>query len=172
MRRYLPVALLTSTLALPLAACDHSDTNNSTEISIHAEDEDGNTTISSKGGSFAIKAPGFEGSIKIPGLNLQGGDVDLDGVHLPANSRVTAVDARSSDKNGDKSGQGTIRFESDLSPAAARTWFTDQFSKNGFKVQASGDSFSGTTGKGNPFKLDLTAKGNGSAGTFAVKGNG
>lgn len=162
MLRLLPLALV----ALPLAACGGGG-GNSTQISISSEDGDGNTSITAKDGNYSIHAPGFSGSFKLPGIAIQGDDLDIDGIKLPPKSRITALDAK--DGQGD-SDHATIKFETEMAPADARDWLKTKMLARGYRVETRGSGLAGATHDGSKFTLDLSPKGNGTAGVYAVTG--
>ena len=162
MLRLLTLALI----AVPLAACDGGG-GNSTQISISSEDGDGNTSIIAKGGNYSIHAPGFSGSFKLPGLAIQGDDLDIDGVKLPPKSRITAIDAK--DGHGDND-HATIRFETEMGPGEALTWLKTKMLARGYRVETRASGLAGATHDGSKFTLDLTAKGNGTSGVYSVTG--
>ena len=162
MLRLMPLTLF----ALPLAACDGAD-GNSTEISITSDDADANTSITAKDGNYAIKAPGFSGSFKLPGIVLQGDDLDIDGVKLPPKSRITALDAK--DRHGSDD-HATFRFETEMAPVDALAWFKNEMLARGFRVETKDAGLAGSTRDGSKFTLDLSAKGSGTAGTYAITG--
>jgi hypothetical protein len=168
MLRYLPLALL----ALPLAACDgQGKGGNSTQISITSEDDDGNTSIAVKDGNYSIKTPGFSGSFKLPGVAIQGDDLDIDGVKLPPKSRVVALDARDGHGDGhNNEDRATFRFETEMAPAETLDWFKSKMLAQGFRVETKAGGLEGSTRDGSRFKLDLSAKDKGTAGTYAVTG--
>jgi len=153
-------------IALPLAGCDGGG-GNSTQISISSEDEGGNTSITAKDGNYAIHAPGFSGSFKLPGLAIQGDDLDIDGVKLPPKSRIIAIDAK--DGHGDND-HATIRFETEMAPAETLTWLKTKMLARGYRVETKDSGLAGATHDGSKFTLDLTAKGDGTSGVYAVTG--
>ena len=163
MIRYVPLALF----ALPLAACGSGDNANSTQISITSEDDDGNTSIAIKDGNYSIKAPGFSGSLKLPGVAIQGDDIEIDGVRLPPKSRLVALDARDTH---DETDRASFKFETEMAPAETLEWFKSKMLAHGFRVEAGGAGLTGSTRDGGRFNLDLSAKGSGTAGTYAVTG--
>lgn len=152
-------AVLLLTL-LPLAACDGS--GNGTSVSINAKsDSDGNASISTDAnGQMAIKAPGFEGAIKLPKIHIDAEDFDVNGVKLYPNSTIAALNVDAEEKAGDKDrGQVRVAFESPAALAMVQGWFRDKMTARGFKVEADGTGLKGTTDEGDPFRLQLNAEG-------------
>lgn len=145
---------------LPLAACGGPGTG--TSFSINAtSDEDGNATITTdSNGQMAIKAPGFEGAIKLPKFQVNAENFDFNGVKLYPNSQVSALNVDADDsKTGKDKGKVRIAFESPAALATVQDWFRDKMSARGFKVAADSDGLKGTTDEGDPFKLVLSADG-------------
>lgn len=152
-------ALLLLTL-LPLAACGGSGTG--TSFSINAtSNEDGNSTITTDGnGQMAIKAPGFEGAIKLPKFHVNAENFDFNGVKLYPNSQVSALNVDADDnKAGEDKGKVRVAFESPAALTTVQDWFRDKMSARGFKIESDGDGLKGTTDEGDPFKLMLSADG-------------
>ena len=152
-------ALLLLTL-LPLAACGGSGTG--TSFSINAtSDEDGNSTITTdSNGQMAIKAPGFEGAIKLPKFHVNAENFDFNGVKLYPDSQVSALNVDADDsKTGEDKGKVRVAFESPAALATVQDWFRDKMTARGFKIESDGDGLKGTTDEGDPFKLILSADG-------------
>ncbi len=152
-------ALLLLTL-LPLAACDGSGTG--TSFSINAtSDEDGNSTITTdSNGQMAIKAPGFEGAIKLPKFHVNAENFDFNGVKLYPNSQVSELNVDADDnKAGEDKGKVRVAFESPAALAKVQDWFRDKMRARGFKIETDGSGLKGTTDNGDPFKLVLSADG-------------
>ncbi|MCX8474486.1 MAG: hypothetical protein MT490_01705 [Sphingomonas sp.] len=144
---------------LPLAACDGSGTG--TNISINAQSEGGNSSISTDAnGQMAIRAPGFEGAIKLPQIQVDAEDFDVNGVKLYPNSRIEGLNVDAKDGAGDKDkGKVRIAFQSPAAVPAVQGWFRDKMTARGFKVEADGTGLKGTTDEGEPFRLQLSADG-------------
>jgi hypothetical protein len=152
-------ALLLLTL-VPLAACDGSGTG--TSFSINAtSDEDGNSTITTdSNGQMAIKAPGFEGAIKLPKFHVNAENFDFNGVKLYPNSQVSELNVDADDsKTSEDKGKVRVAFESPAALAKVQGWFRDKMAARGFKIETDGDGLKGTTDDGDPFKLVLSADG-------------
>lgn len=144
---------------LPLAACDGSGTG--TNISINARSEGGNSSVSTDAnGQMAIRAPGFEGAIKLPQIQIDAEDFDVNGVKLYPNSRIEGLDVDAEDGAGDKDkGKVRIAFRSPAAVPAVQRWFREKMTARGFKVEADGTGLKGTTDEGEPFRLQLSADG-------------
>ena len=157
-------------LAAALAACggDGGD-GNGTSISVKTGEGDASIKTD-KDGRVAIKAPGFEGSLKLPKFDLGAGDFQVDGLKLYPGSTIASLNV---DANQDKGGDDTVRVQFDA-PAAAdqvRTWFREQMQSAGFTVAANGSQLSGKTSEGSDFTLKLDPAGDSkSRGTLTVQG--
>lgn len=146
-------------LAAPLAACGAKDGD--TAISINGTED----------GKFAVKVPGFSGSLKLPKLKLDANNVEFNGVHLYPGSTVSTFDLNASgdDKEG---GNGKVRigFESPADPATVRDWFAERLGKVGFTLKAQGNSLVGTDDEKKPFRIDLEPAGAGKAKGMVIAG--
>jgi hypothetical protein len=145
---------------LPLAACDGS--GKGTSISIHARSDDGGNSLiaTDANGQMAIKAPGFEGAIKLPQIHVDAENFDVEGVKLYPNSTVNELNVDAEDRAGDHDkGKVRIAFESPAATATVQGWFRDKMTARGFKLEADGKGLRGTTNEGEPFRLELSANG-------------
>lgn len=160
MRRAL---LLVAVLAL--AACDRGS-GDGTAISINAHDADGNVTGSFQNGSLAIDAPGFQGAIKLPKIQLDAENFDMNGVHLYPGSKITGMNIDAQDhRGGTDEAAVRVSFRSPADPASVRQWFAERLGKAGYTLHADGNGLSGTTNEDKPFRLELS-----NAGTNAAEG--
>jgi len=141
-------------LAALLAACGGGE-GNGTAVSIKGED--GNTIASvGKDGRVAIKAPGFEGSVKLPKFDIGADNFEVDGLKLYPGSTIANLNVDAA-----KQGGGTVKVEFDA-PAAAQqveSWFREQMQSAGFTVAVKDGALSGTTGDGSPFSLKIAPQG-------------
>ncbi len=160
-----------SLLAVPLAACDEKE---GTTITLNADDSDGNVVagVDGKSGAFSIKTPGFSGQITLPKIHLDGGNFEMNGVHLYPGSKISSmnIDARDGD-GGDKKGSVRVTFESPATPDTVRTWFAEKLGGADFKLTQQGSGLVGTDDEGKPFKLDLTAAGDGKSNGVITAGH-
>ncbi|RYD50360.1 MAG: hypothetical protein EOP60_11890 [Sphingomonadales bacterium] len=161
------LALLLAPLAL--AACDGAGTN----ISLSGGDGEGNVSIKTGAdGQLSIEAPGVSIASKLPKINLTAEDFDVNGLKLYPNSAIRELNAVGDDKLGTKQeNHVTVAFDSPAPLATVQAWFRDNLAKQGFKVEAKGNGFAGTTKDGDPFTLDLNADGEQKAkGKIVVRG--
>lgn len=162
-------ALLLAPLAL--AACDGAGTNIS--LSGNSESGEGNVSIKTGAdGGVSIEAPGVSINTKLPKINLTAEDFDVNGLKLYPNSAIRELNAVGNDKLGEKQDNHvTIAFDSPAPLATVQAWFRDNLAKQGFKVEARGNGFAGTTKEGDPFTLELNADGEDKAkGKIEVRG--
>ena len=146
-------------LALPLlAACNvHGK---------YPKDGDENVRIhADESGNIAFNLPIAEGQVKIPGGFMHEGDVDIDGVKLMPGSKVTGfnLDSHNDVTNVDMS------FTAPASPDEVRSYFVDQFKKQGAEVKLTGDSVTGKSKDGSPFTIQVSPAGSGSQGKIVVQ---
>jgi|SRR6185312_16102613 hypothetical protein len=146
-------------LALPLlAGCNfHSKNSNDSgdNVSIHADES----------GNIAFNLPIAEGEVKIPSGFMHNGDVDIDGVKLPPGSSVTGfnLDSHNDVSNVDMS------FTAPAPPDQVRSYFVDQFKKQGVEASLSGDAVTGKSKDGSPFTISVNPAGSGSQGKIVLQ---
>lgn len=161
-RNWLVLPILVS-----LAACG-GGAGEGTQVSI--EGGDGNTSIrADKDGRVAIRAPGFEGSIKLPKFRVGADDFDIDGVKLYPGSTIASLNV----EGGPAGDGGTVRvvFDAPAATAQVHDWFRERMQGAGFTVTATPEMLSGKTGDGSPYTLKLAPAGDGrSRGTLLVSG--
>ena len=154
---------------LALAACDGADqgttitfSGNGADGNVHGAAMDGST------GQVKIDVPGFQGSFKLPKIQMTADNFDLNGVHLPPGSKIQGfnVDAGRGDKDD---GKVLVAFEAPTDAAGVRGWFADRLPKAGYTVRADGAGLIGTTDDKKPFVLKLGEAGAGHAkGTITI----
>jgi hypothetical protein len=151
--------LLALPLGLALAACDGPGTS----IKIDASGGEGNTTVATdSNGQMSIKVPGFEGAIKLPKIQIDAEDFDVNGLKLYPGSKIGELNVDAQEKIGTRDkGQVAIGFESPAPLATVKAWFAENLAKRNFKVVPHDNSFAGTTDDGEIFKLELSDTGEG-----------
>jgi hypothetical protein len=151
--------LLLPLFAAPLAACGGS--GEGTNFSIHAEGGDGNVTVATvQNGLAEIKGPGIEGSLRLPKLQMDAADFDINGMKLYPGSTIHDFNINAKDRPGEKDdGSVTLSFTSPAALAKVQGWFRDKMAERAFKVTPQGNGFVGTTGEGDPITLELEADG-------------
>lgn len=157
--------LLVATLALPLAACDRS--GEGTSVSINADGGNATGAIDATSGEVKVDVPGFSGQFKLPKLQLDANDFDLNGVRLYPGSTIDTINIGTSGKD-----QGLqLAFTSPATPERVRTWFAERLGKAGFTLKQDGQGLTGTTDENKPFHLDITGSGADAAKGTIVLGN-
>lgn len=152
-------ALMILAPALLLAACGSNDGKaDGTQISINGG-AGGNSFSAGMGkdGRVAIDVPGFEANIDLPKIRLDAGDFDINGVSLPAGSKISSMNIAGNDTDGAL----RVAFTSPVTTAAVREWFQGKLAAKGFTLVANGDDLTGTTDDGKAFSLATKAAGDG-----------
>jgi len=146
-------------LAVPLlAGCNvHSKTpaDGDENVSIHADES----------GQIAFNLPFAEGHVKVPAMMMHNGNIDIDGVKLMPGSSVTGFNVNARDKGATVD----MSFTAPASPDEVRSYYADQFRKQGVEVALAGDAVSGKSRDGNPFVIHVTPGPNGSQGKIEVQ---
>jgi hypothetical protein len=154
--------LCAALLAAPLTACDRS--GDGTSVSINVDGGNVLGAADAESGQVKIAVPGFSGQIKLPRIQLDADNFDLNGVHLYPGSTIEKVDVAGKDEAGSL----RVRFTSPAPAAQVRGWFQERLGKAGFTVRQSGDGLTGTTDEHQPFRLDLANDGGKAKGTITV----
>jgi len=155
-------------VATALAACGGD--GEGTSISIQG-DNGSVTAQADKDGKVSVKAPGFEGSIKLPKFNISAENFEIDGVKLYPGATVSSlnIDDR---QDGTKSGGVNVTFDAPADAARVRDWFREQMEGAGFTVTGNRDELTGKTKSGSPYTLKIDGTGDAkSRGTLTVSGN-
>jgi len=153
-----------------LAACGDGD--NGTTISFEGNDGGERVTAHADGetGRVAIDTPGFKADIKLPRIELDSENLDLNGVKLFPGSTVQGVDIAGGESGAEDDGVVRIRFSAPGDARAVRAWFDERMRAEGFTLRTGGGALSGTTDDGEPFRLDLAPKDGATQGTFTLGG--
>lgn len=129
-------------------------------------DSDGNVTIDADtNGEVNFNVPFVNGKIKLPEGAMKHSNFDIDGVKLMPGSNVTGVSVFA----GDKGSTVHMAFHAPAAPDAVRSYFLDEFKKQGVGAKLSGDSVAGTSKDGTPFTIKVGAGGGGSDGTIDIQ---
>lgn len=158
---------LASLGSLALAGCDRSGSDKGTSVTINADGGNVLGAVDGKSGEMKIDVPGFSGQIKLPKVQLDATNFDLNGVHLYPGSTIDAMNITGSGDNGGVQ----VRFTSPASPDTVRNWFQERLNKVGFTLKSDAKGLTGTTDEHKPFRLDLTGDGvNRAEGTIVLGG--
>ena len=146
-------------LALPLlAGCNvHSKNpaNGDENVTIQADEN----------GSIAFNLPIAEGKLKVPAGFMHNGNFDIDGVKLPPGSSVTGLSVFARDKGSTVN----MSFNAPGSPDQVRSYFVDQFKKQGVEAALAGNAVSGKSKDGNSFTIEVSPGANGSQGKIVIE---
>ena len=140
-----------------LAACNMHSKNpadGDENVSIHADES----------GHIAFNLPIAEGKLKVPASIMHDGNFDIDGVKLMPGSSVTGfnVDAANDNATVDMS------FTAPASPDEVRSYYVDQFKKQGVEVALAGDAVAGKSKDGSPFTIQVSPAASGSQGKIVI----
>jgi len=149
----------TAVLALPLvlAGCHVQGKNPA-----HSDE---NVMINADGsGRVAFNFPFAKGSIKLPASMMHNGELDLDGVKMPAGTSTTGFHMNSANNETVL----VMNFTNPGTPEQVRSYFVDAFAKKGMTAKIDGDSVTGRSKDGSPFTIAVTPAGAGSQGQIVV----
>lgn len=141
-----------------LAGCNVHSKNPASgdeNVSIHADE----------GGNIAFDLPIVKGQVKVPAMMMHNGNIDIDGVKMMPGSSVTGFSVLA----GDKGANVNMAFTVPASPDEVRTYFLDQFKKQGAEVALAGDAVTGKSKDGNPFTIHVSPAANGSQGKIEIQ---
>jgi len=159
-------------LVLPAAAALAACGGDGEGTSISIQGDNGSVTAQAdKDGKVSVKAPGFEGSIKLPKFNIGAENFEVDGVKLYPGATVASlnIDDR---QDGTKSGGVNVTFDAPADAARVREWFREEMEGAGFTVTGTRDELTGKTKSGSPYTLKIDGTGEAkSRGTLTVSGN-
>jgi hypothetical protein len=116
-------------------------------------------------GQIAFNLPIVQGQVKVPEAMMHNGNIDIDGVKLMPGSSVTGFNVNARDKGATVD----MSFTAPASPDEVRTYYADQFRKQGVEVALAGDAVTGKSRDGNPFVIHVTPGPNGSQGKIEVQ---
>lgn len=152
---------------LALAACGSDKDGDATTISIQGDNASGISATAGKDGAVKIDTPIFKGEFKMPKIQLDAGNFEINGVHLPPGSKITGMNI--ADGEGEADGQMRVTFASPVSAGELQRWFAQRLPDTGFKLTATGNALSGTTDDGKAFRLQASeAKPGASTGTITI----
>lgn len=131
-----------------------------------ANSDDENVTINAdEGGNIAFDLPFVKGQVKVPSGFMHNGNFDMDGVKLMPGSQVTGV---SVDAHNDGS-TVNMAFTAPAPPDQVRSYFVDQFKKQGVEAALAGDVVSGKSKDGDPFTIQVGPAASGSQGKIVIQ---
>jgi hypothetical protein len=130
-----------------------------------AKGDDNVSVRADESGNISFDVPFAKGEMKVPAGFMSKGAVDIDGVKLMPGSQVTAfnLDSHNNLSNVEMS------FTAPASPDQVRSYFIDQFRKQGVTATTSGDAVTGKSKDGNPFRIEVGPAATGSQGKIVVQ---
>jgi hypothetical protein len=129
--------------------------NGDENVSVHADDS----------GHISFNLPIGQGELKLPTTMMHNGNFDIDGVKLPPESSVNGFNLDAHDKGATVD----LSFTNPKSPDEVRSYFLDQFKKQGVEAALSGDSVAGKSKDGSPFTIEVSSAAGGSQGKIMVQ---
>lgn len=136
---------------------------------VHAKNPakaDDNVTIhADESGNIAFNLPIAEGKLKVPTGFMHNGNIDIDGVKLMPGSSVTGFSL-------DAQNQGAtvnMSFKAPASPDEVRSYYIDQFRKQGVEATLAGDAVTGKSKDGSPFTIAVSPAPDGSQGRIVLQ---
>ena len=129
------------------------------------KDGDDKVTINAdENGHVTFNLPIAEGQVKVPAGMMHNGNIDIDGVKLMPGSSVTGFNLDAGNAGADID----MSFTAPAPPDQVRSYYVDQFHKQGVEAALKGDAVAGTSKDGNPFTITVSAAGSGSEGRIEV----
>jgi hypothetical protein len=130
-----------------------------------ADSGDENVTINAdENGSVAFNLPFVKGEVKVPSGFMHNGNFDIDGVKLMPGSQVAGFSVFAADKGSTVN----MTFTAPAPPDGVRSYFVDQFRKQGVEAAIAGDSVSGKSKDGSPFTIQVGPAASGSQGKIVI----
>ena len=127
---------------------------------------DENVSINAdESGHISFNLPIGQGELKVPTGFMHKGDFDIDGVKLPPGSSITGVSVFARNEGSTVN----MSFNAPTSPDDVRSYFVEQFRRQGVAASLSGDEVAGKTKDGSPFRIDVGPASNGSKGKIEVQ---
>jgi hypothetical protein len=130
-----------------------------------ANDDDNVTIQADQNGQVAFNLPFAKGSVKLPESAMHNGKFDIDGVKMIPGGQMTGFHLDSANNVSNVN----MTFTAPQSPDAVRSYFVDQFKKQGVEVALAGDSVTGKSKDGSPFTIKVAPTGSGSQGSIAIQ---
>jgi hypothetical protein len=128
-------------------------------VSVAANDEHG----------VSISAPGFNAKVDIPGIEIGGDDMDIDGMKLFPGSKVGNVNVVGKDGPGDRV---TMGFTAPGAPAAVASYYANAARENGFTdVKVAGTTVSAVKDDGDAVTIAIVPAPGGSSGDIRIVDN-
>lgn len=169
-------------LAIPLillAGCEfrigkEKDDKDAASVQVGA---DGNVAISAEEGGegLSIKVPGFEGKMNIPGIELGGDNMDIDGIKLYPGTTLHGINV--TDRQGPDNGLVDMRFTSPAAPDKLAAYYAAAARENDFTAIKVANAGGGATltainPDGDPMTISMSPDKAGSEGRILIRDGG
>lgn len=138
-------------IAVPLALAG-CGSHHEGSVTTTATDASGNKVVS----ALSIDTKDFKANIEVPGLELAGGHLDLDGIKLYPGTKVHGIRVRATDAGKADSHSVAFDFVSPALPDAVADHLVKQARDEGFTVERSAGTAGGVELTGTKFKHDET----------------
>lgn len=129
-----------------------------------ASDDDNVSLSADQNGQVAFNFPFAKGSIKLPQSMMHNGQLDIDGVKMPAGTSTTGFNMNSANDQT----VIVMNFTNPETPEQVRSYFVDAFGKKGLEAKVDGNNIVGKTKDGGQFTIAVTPAGSGSKGQIVV----
>jgi len=131
----------------------------------NAANDDADVTIKAdEGGNVDFNLPFVKGQVKVPSGFMHNGNFDIDGVKLMPGSSVTGVSVFAANQGSTVN----VAFAAPAPPQAVRSYFIDQFKKQGVDAAISGGGVTGQSKDGAPFTIQVEPAATGSKGVIVI----
>lgn len=144
-------------LAASLGGCDvatKNPANGDENVAIKADE----------GGNVDFNLPFVKGQVKVPSGFMHDGNIDIDGVRLMPGSSLTGFSVFAADKGSTVN----MAFTAQVSPDAVRSYYVDQFRKQGAEAALAGAEVAGKAKDGSAFTIQVEPAATGSKGTIVI----
>ena len=134
---------------------------------VHSKNSGGDENVSlsaDQNGQVAFNFPFAKGSIKLPASMMHNGEIDLDGVKMPAATSTTGFHMNSVNHRT----VIEMGFTNPQTPDRVRSYFLDAFSKQGVTAKIEWNAVTGTSKDGSPSTIAVTPGPSGSEGHILI----
>ena len=141
-----------------LAGCNIQSKNPSS-------DDDNVSIQADQNGQVAFNFPFAKGSVKLPQDAIRTGNFDIDGVKMIPGGKMSGFHLDSANNVSNVN----LTFTAPQTPDEVRSYFVDQFRKQGVEAALAGDAVAGKSKDGSPFTIRVGPAGSGSQGSIAIQ---
>lgn len=119
-------------------------------------ERDVNIRADLQSGQVELKLPGgLEGKVRLPEGIKDDSKFDLDGIGRYPGSRLTTVDVKASDNDGEHRGRVVLGFTAPGSADQVADWYEQALIRKGRSVARSGTTITGTTRDGDAMVISI-----------------